>query len=240
MILKALKAIRHAPENALNSRIAAFCREEYDRQRFEKFNERPVEFAFVFRHLAELYPKSVLDVGTGKTSLPHLIRTCGNMVTATDNVKDYWPAGMVNRHYWVVDDDITDTKLPGQWDLVTCISVLEHVKAHDAAVRNLFKLVKTGGYVIITCPYNERTYHPNVYSLSDSAYGKDEPYETQSFSRIQLDRWCSESNAEIIEQEFWQFWTGELWTQGKQIIPPVKANASQPHQLTCLLLRRKA
>jgi len=234
------KPARRAARNALNSLITQPCREEFDRQSFDRFNERPVEFGFVFAKIAQIYPKSVLDVGTGTTALPHLMRSCGPVVTAIDNVKDYWPTGMVNRHYWVLDDDITQTKLTMQWDLVTCVSVLEHIQAFDDAVRNLFRLTKPGGHVIITCPYNEREYCPNCYELPQSAYGQDAAYVTQSFSRKQLDRWCSDNNAQVIDQEHWRFWDGELWTQGKQVIPPVRTSPYQSHQLTCLLLRKLA
>jgi len=242
MTIKSLirRFVRQAPRNTLNVLLAHMCRQEYDNQVFDKFNERPVEFAFLFRHLARLYPKSILDVGTGTTALPHLMRNCGNLVTATDNLKDaYWPYGFSNRHYWIIDDDITDTQLQGEWDFVSCISVLEHIDQFDAAVRNLFQKTKIGGHVVLTFPYNEGTYSPNCYYLEHSAYGRDLPYVAQSYSRKQVDIWCRDNNAQIIEQEFWRFWTGELWTQGQQIIPPQQTTADRSHQLTCLLLQKK-
>lgn len=236
---QAIKAVMVDPvRNALNSYITSVCRDEYENQQFHRFNERPVEFGYVFRKVGELYPKTILDVGTGTTALPHLLRNCGHLVTATDNVRDYWPEGMVNRHYWVVDDDITSTKLDTQYDLVTCISTLEHIKDFDSAVRNMLRLTKPGGHLIITCPYNELKYCENCYELPDSAYGKGEPYVTQSYSRRDIDRWCETNGATLIDQEFWQFWTGELWTQGKQIVPPVRSSSKEPHQHTCMLLRK--
>ena len=84
------------------------CRREFLTQKFSGFNERAVEYKFLFEHLAQVCPKTVLDVGTGKTALPQLIRTCGPLVTAIDNIKDYWPVGMTNRHYHVLDEDILE------------------------------------------------------------------------------------------------------------------------------------
>ena len=83
-------------------------------------------------------------------------------MTATDNVHDYWPTGMSNRHYHVIDDDITNTRLSETFDLITCVSVLEHIQEPDDAMRNMFSLVKTNGHLIITCPYNEKSYEKNV------------------------------------------------------------------------------
>lgn len=214
------------------------CRQEFEAQAFTRFNERPIEFGFVFRKLGEIYPQTILDVGTGTTALPHLMRNCGCLVTATDNVRDYWPSGMVNRHYHVIDDDITETHLSGRFDLITCISVLEHIQDPDSAVRNMFSLLKPNGHLLLTCPYNERSYVRNVYELPGSSYGKGLPYITQSYSRGELQRWVQENRGTIREQEYWQFWEGEHWTVGNQIIPPKKVSADDGHQLTCIHMQK--
>lgn len=211
---------------------------EYDRQSFLRFNEKYVEYRFVYDKLAALYPREVLDVGTGLTALPHSMRNAGSLVTATDNVRDYWPAGMVNRHYHVLNDDIRKTRLTGSYDLITCITVLHHIPEADDAVRNLFSLLKPGGHLILTFPYTERSYVPNVYELPGSSYGQNEPYITQSFSRKELDRWTQDHGATILDQEYWQFWEGEHWTVGAQMIPPQQRSAEDRHQFTCLLLRK--
>ena len=92
---------------------------EYDRQTFSHLNERPIEFSFVFKQLTNLWPKIVLDVGTGKTALPVMMKNCGLLVTAIDNIKDYWDYGMVNRHYHIIDDDIQNTKIKQKFDVIT-------------------------------------------------------------------------------------------------------------------------
>ena len=100
-----LKFAKQTIKNQLNLYLKWICRREFESQIFSRFNERPIEFSFVFRKLGEIYPKTILDVGTGTTALPHLMRNCGYLVTATDNVRDYWSSGMLNRHYHVIDDD---------------------------------------------------------------------------------------------------------------------------------------
>ena len=233
-----LKFAKAVVRDTLNRWPKKLCRDEFEQQQFLRFNARPIEFGFVFRKLGELYPRTILDVGTGPTALPQLMRYCGPLVTATDNVRDYWANGMVNRHYHVIDDDITATRLKGKYDLVTCVSVLEHIVKFDAAVNNMFSLLDPGGHLIITCPYNERNYVRNCYELPDSSYGQDVRYITQSYSRREVDRWLTENRATLVDQEFFQFWEGEHWTQGKQLIPPKRVSAADKHQHTNMLFRK--
>lgn len=214
------------------------CRLEFKRQTFKRFNERPVELDFVFRHLSKLYPKKVLDVGTGASALPQLMRKCGFLVTAIDNIRDYWSSGMSNRHYYVINDDITKTHLKDKFDLITCISVLEHIKDFNAAVGNMFSLLKPAGHLIMTFPYSEGNYVRNVYELPGSSYGQGSPYITQSYSRAEIDKWLKENHGVIIEQEYWQFWDGNHWTVGNQIIPPLRVTSEEKHQLTCVLIQK--
>lgn len=163
--MNAYRAAKGVLRHILDTYVRRRCRLEFEAQSFLRFNERPVEYAFLFRKLAELYPLRVLDVGTGMTALPHLISNCGPLVTATDNVRDYWPEWTTNRHYHVLDDDITETRLKDRFDLVCCISTLEHIKTPEAAVRNMFRLLNPGGSLILTFPYTEGRYVANVYDL---------------------------------------------------------------------------
>ena len=231
--------VKTALRGVAHEYLKRVCQLEYKRPMFGEPNERPVELAFVFRSLAQTYPKSVLDVGTGTTALPHLMANCGFKVTAIDNVRDYWPAGMVNRHYLVIDDNICESKLGGPFDLITCISVLEHIERFDEAIKNMFRLLAPGGHLILTVPYTESEYVRNVYELPGSSYGKNLPYITQSFCRQNIEKWLGIHGAELVEQEFWDFWEGQHWTVGKKSLPPKQVSARDKHQIGCFLLRRK-
>jgi 2-polyprenyl-3-methyl-5-hydroxy-6-metoxy-1,4-benzoquinol methylase len=233
-----LRLTKRMVKNLLNRYPEWICKQEFGSQAFTRFNERPVEFGFVFRKIGEIYPRAILDVGTGTTALPHLMCNCGCLVTATDNVRDYWPNGMLNRHYHVIDDDITETRLTDTFDLITCISVLEHIQKPDDAVRNMFCLLRPNGHLILTFPYNERSYVRNVYELPGSSYGKGAPYITQSYSRSELNRWLEGNRGAIVDQEYWRFWEGDYWTVGEQLIPPKKVTSEDKHQLTCILIRK--
>lgn len=233
-----LRHVKQTVKKLLNLYPQRICRREFETQAFTRFNERPIEFGFVFRKLGEIYPRTILDVGTGTTALPHLMRNCGCLVTATDNVRDYWPSGMLNRHYHVIDDNIMMTRLSDTFDLITCISVLEHIQKPDDAFKNMLSLLRPEGHLILSFPYNERSYERNVYELAGSSYGKGSPYITQSYSRSELMRWIEGNDATILDQEYWQFWKGEHWTVGEQVIPPKFVGPDAQHQLTCILIKK--
>jgi SAM-dependent methyltransferase len=214
------------------------CKREFKRQKFLGLNERPMEFAFLFRKIAEIYPKTVLDVGTGMTALPYMLRNSGLLVTAVDNIKDYWPKGMVNRHFHVVNDDIKNTKLTKTFDVITCISVLEHIQDHRAAMKSMYKLLNPGGTLILTCPYTNHQHAPNVYDLPESNVTEKFSFVTQSFSENDRVRWMQDSLFELVDEEYWQFFEGEFWTCGKKLESPLKVDKKDRHQICCMAFRK--
>jgi SAM-dependent methyltransferase len=241
----------HTLEGHLNMRIlkstvhglgqhycAYIAEDEYKSQSFNRLNERAIEYRFVFSSIQYATPRSILDVGTGTSALPSLMRTCGPVVTAIDNIRDYWPDGMINRHFYVRDEDAT-RGISGVYDMVTCISVLEHIPNHSMAVRNMLNALNPGGYLVLTFPYNENRYVGNVYRLPEAGYGQDVPYICQVYSRSELNQWFS-GRAEIISQEYWQVFTGPLWTFGETLRPAVQTAANGLHQLTCLLVKKSS
>jgi SAM-dependent methyltransferase len=235
-LLSPLKSLVHRLGGAY---ARALCRREFLAQQFVGVNERPVEYRFVFENLALAMPRTVLDVGTGKTALPQLMRTCGFLVTAMDNVRDYWPSGMVNRHYHVVDDDILSPRTRGPFDMVTCISTLEHIRDHARAVRNMFALLRPGGRLVLTFPYNDARYCDNVYALPGSIGADRHPFVTQAFSRAEVEAWLAENGAAVVAQEYWRFFTGAFWTLGDRVVPPVRSSRSELHQIACLALEKR-
>lgn len=233
-----LKAIKWLVEKIVFFYIGWLCKREYQLQAFLGRNERSIEFSFLFRKLTEVWPKKILDVGTGKTALPHLMRNCGFIVAATDNIKDYWPQGMVNRHYHVIDDDITNTSLTEAYDFISCISVLEHIQNHQSAMYNMSQLLKEGGDLIVTFPSSPNKYCPNVYELSDSNAGERFSFKTQSFSKNEIIEWSQICGLKIVEQEYWNFFEGDYWTCGAQLAKPRKVNFDDRYQLTCIHFKK--
>jgi len=215
-----------------------FNKRQWQSQTFRWLNERPIEYSFLFAAVYRTCPQTILDVGTGKTALPALLRACGPQVTAIDNVNDYWPRGMFNPHYYVLNQDVTEQGLTDRYDLISCISVLEHITEHERAVRSMFCLLKPGGHLVLTFPYNEHRYIPDVYRLPGAGYGQDFAYVGQVFSRAEVNRWLLDCKATIVEQEYWRFFSGEYWTFGDRVVPPRRVRRDKLHQLTCLLFQK--
>ncbi len=62
---------------------------------------------------------------------------------------------------------------------------------------------------------------------------------TQVYSRQEINNWLSDTSFEIIDQEYYKVFTGEMWTMGDRVTPCKKASSSELHHLTCLLLQKK-
>lgn len=211
---------------------------EWKRPNFEQINERSIEYGFSLKWLKRICPKEVLDVGPGKSAWPHLMASCGFRVTAVDQIKGYWKKGLFNRHYYIINEDITNPKIEKQFDLITCLSVIEHIPNHKAAIKGMLKLLKPSGHLIITFPYNKEQYIDNVYKLEGAGYGQDASYICQVFSQKEINEWLEENNIRIIEQEYYEVFSGDLWTFGKRIYPPRKAQKGEKSHLTCLLIQK--
>ncbi|MFA5059066.1 MAG: class I SAM-dependent methyltransferase [Candidatus Omnitrophota bacterium] len=214
-------------------------KKEYEAQQFEP-NERSIEYRFVFDAIAKVCPKTVLDVGVGKSSLPQLMSVCGLKVTAIDNIYEYWSKyGMFNKHFYVINDDIANTKLANKFDLITCISTLEHIRDFNSAMKNMANLLEPKGFLVLTCPYTENRYIDNVYKLPESTAGSNRTYITQSFSRNNVLGWVKNCGLKIIDQEYWQCFSGDFWSAGERIFPVKKVLKDEKHHLACLLLQKE-
>ena len=196
-------------------------------------NERAIEYGFTFNHISKLCPDTLLDIGTGISAFPNLVANCGIKVTAIDKIKGYWKGSFFNRHFRIENGDITTPDLNQQFDFVTCISVLEHIPEHLKAVKGMFSLVKKGGYLVLTFPFNENNYNNNVH--------KDKPnltFVTQVYSRNEINEWLKDSDMQIINQEYYNVFNGEFWGQGTMTIPPIQVNQFDKSHLTCILLKK--
>lgn len=211
---------------------------DFIRPTFVGMSERPVEYAFAMSALSEAAPHSVLDVGPGKSSWPHLLSNCGFKTTAIDKVDDYWTGSFANRHFRVVRDDVTKPTISGPFDAITCLSVLEHIPDHTAAIRGMFSLLRPGGTLIMTFPYSEQQYCADVYRVPGAAYGTDFPFICQMYSRANVDSWIAESNATIVNQRYWEAFTGDLWAHGERLRPLREVDCASRHHLTGIVLRK--
>ena len=101
----------------------------------------------------------------------------------------------------------------------------------------MLRLVRPGGIVILSGPWNETTYVPDAYRMPDAGYGQNAPYITQVFSRAQLTEWEA-AGGHTIDREYYQVFTGRLWTQGERLRPPQPATVDSMHHLIALTIQR--
>ena len=214
--------------------------DEADLKRSRADNERPVEYSFALRQLSLARPRpvKVLDVGTGRSSWPHLLHTSGFETTAIDNVTDYWPSDMMNRHWPVLDVDITKGQgFKDTFDAITCISVLEHIHAFDDAMRNMAARLRPGGLLILTCPFSAHEPHdPDVCARPDANRPKTHGYVCQSFNASDLEGWKS-FGLNLRASEYWNMWTGPVFRAGQQAPWRMVAD-TEPHHLGCFAFER--
>lgn len=205
--------------------------------KFNKINERPIEYSFLLKHLCQIYPEHILDVGSGKSALPTLLANCGFKVTATDKKGIYWQSKYFNRHYHIIKDDVKNSKLTKKFDFINCISVLEHIPDYNKAVAGMFNLLKPNGYLLLSFPYNKDQYIPNVYELEGAGYGHNS-YICQVFSQKEVNNWLHRNNGKIVEQKYYKIFNGDFWTFGNRIYPPYQVDKEYNPHLTCVLIQK--
>lgn len=202
---------------------------EWNKQ--NEVNERIVEYAFTFKNIYKYGVTKILDVGPGKSSFPHLLSFCGFDVTAIDT-------DVYNRHYRIIKSDITKPdSIKGQYQCITCISVLEHIKDHTSAIYEMSNLLVPGGILILTIPYNKDFYHENIITHPEANYSRIPKYITQNYSIAELSVWLKIGNFKIVEEEYYKAFTGQYWKFGKRI-PLIKTSVTSPHQMICLVLKK--
>lgn len=132
--------------------------------------------------LRDLKPSTILDVGCGTGDLMLLMR---DTFAARGHADMSWLGvdiavetilGLQRDIPWADFKlfDVVQDEMDQQFDLVTCCEVIEHLDDAEAALKNLGKLVKPGGYLFISCPtgkiyQTERSighiYHPKPCDL---------------------------------------------------------------------------
>jgi SAM-dependent methyltransferase len=130
--------------------------------------------AFYYRELEQLAGSAaglrVLEIGSGKRvrgedsySAKHLFGTAAEF-RQTDRDAAYGHDVL----------DVTTTTIEAEYDLILCMSVLEHVYDHSSAVANLHRALRPEGRLVVAVPF--------VFPLHD------EPHDYWRFTRHALVR----------------------------------------------------
>jgi SAM-dependent methyltransferase len=233
-------AILRLQQAGVHAFLTPLLRSEWEHSRALEINEGAVGYQVALRALTTHTPREVLDVGTGTTAWPQLLVGCGFRVTAIDEVASYWgAAGFFNRHFYVQRADIRHSILQRRFELITCLNVLSTISDHQAAISGMFRVLRPGGHLVLSFPYNETQSVDNAYRLPDAGYGQNARYRCRIYSRTEIDTWLREHPAELVEQEYYRVFTGDYWTVGARL-SPLRVTVNDLHHFTTIVIRRLA
>lgn len=126
----------------------------------------------IYEQVAKIVHGNVLDIGSGTGFGTHLFaRTAAKVVgceideTALKFSKKTFSNGKVSFHSF----DITQPITPANYDFVTMIDVIEHIKKDSLAIQNCVDLLHKDGTFICSTPnrlsrYRKSNYHVREYS----------------------------------------------------------------------------
>lgn len=153
--------------------------------------------------------KHILDVGCGGGLLSEGMAARGAIVTGIDLSEK--PLGIARLHllesgqkvdYRKISAEQLATEMPGAFDAVTCLEMLEHVPDPASVVASCARLVKPGGQVFLsTLNRNPKAY---LFAVIGAEYVLQMlPKGTHDFARFikpsELTRWCRQSGLETDE-----------------------------------------
>lgn len=160
--------------------------------------------------LARLAGKSVVDIGCGGGILSESMARRGAQVLGIDlSTKPLrvaqlhaLEAGIDGLSYREVPAEALAAEQPQQYDVVTCMEMLEHVPQPDSVVRACATLVKPGGWVFLS------TINRNPKAFMFAIVGAEHalgllPKGTHEYGRFlrpsELTRWTREAGLEACE-----------------------------------------
>lgn len=103
-----------------------------------------------------------LEVGPGSgVYLPLLASTFGRVVASDIEMQFLEQASNLKGEFNnidVVKDDIVASRLPSEsFDLALCTEVIEHISDSSSAIRNIYRILKPGGVLILSTPQRYST-----------------------------------------------------------------------------------
>ena len=117
----------------------------------------PLRLAHIERLAGGLAGKRILDVGCGGGILAEALAAKGAQVTGIDLADKPLKVAMLHRvesgsgvDYRLVSAEALAEEKPGEYDIVTCMEMLEHVPDPPSTVRACARLVRPGGMVFFS------------------------------------------------------------------------------------------
>jgi len=177
-------------------------------------NERIIERPFALNHLPNVKSR-VLEIGCADSILPLEMASLGHSVTGLD-IKKY---PFTHPNFTLQRGDITKISIPkNYYDVVTCISTLEHMGLEYAlgekpkekdnrkdkeCIKIIFDCLKDDGKLILTTPFGKSQVKPEgrVYSQEDiEDLFKDFVIEEQKYYLKEGKNWIKKEKHEITKE----------------------------------------
>jgi SAM-dependent methyltransferase len=181
---------------------------------------RSVEFGYVWRQLAAEGRGRVLDLGSPKDLAAMLARHSGHEVVATDILPEAIALsqryarsqGLEGEGPGRVRSELQDgralTYPDASFDAAYSVSVLEHIPdgGDTAAIRELVRVVRPGGLVVVTVPfdvrYRETFVEGPVYERQP--VGSERVFFERHYDRATLaERLLGSDAAEVVDLRLW-------------------------------------
>ena len=111
---------------------------------------RQWEYPWLLKNVPFNKKKTVLDAGGGTCYFPDIVDYYVKSVTILDRDKSFIKKGKGEVHDFIKQDLSEELTTTEQFDIVLCVSVLEHIPDYLSAIQRLVPLVKSGGYLAMT------------------------------------------------------------------------------------------
>ena len=168
----------------------------------------PARLAYIQQH-CDLSGKKVLDVGCGGGILSEALAKAGAHVTAIDLApdslrvaRDHAQQGKLTIDYQQCAVEELANQVPGSFDVITCMEMLEHVPDPESIINACATLLKPGG----DCFFS--TINRNLKSFAFAIVGAEHilgliPKGTHEYKKLikpsELARWCRHSSIHISD-----------------------------------------
>lgn len=161
---------------------------------------RQWEYPWILKNTPFKKKHVVLDVGGGTCHFPAIVAKRVKKVVVGEIYNErVWKDDAKNVEYLNVD--ITSFESKEKYDVVMCLSVLEHIDDRLTAIKNLMNSVKPGGYLVMTLDLfldNSRSCRENEiqsiikmlsqeFDLGKIDLNKDSLYQKTTLQEMKLD-----------------------------------------------------
>lgn len=205
-----MTASRHNIDHGEIAKFEALASRWWDKHsEFKPLHDiNPLRLDYIDRH-AGLAGKRVLDVGCGGGILSEAMAGRGAEVTGIDMGEAPLSVARLHRHesgvdveYRQVSAEQIASEMPGQFDVVTCMEMLEHVPDPGSVITACATLAKPGGYLFFS------TLNRNPKSFVMAIVGAEYllrllPRGTHQYARFikpsEMDQWLRAADLELQE-----------------------------------------